>query len=102
MQPDPSPSSEHIDVRYVAHLARLRLNDEEIAEFQAQLGDILAYVDQLKRLDVTDIEPTAHAVPLENVFREDEVRPGLDREAVLANAPAVFQDQFDVPAILEE
>jgi aspartyl-tRNA(Asn)/glutamyl-tRNA(Gln) amidotransferase subunit C len=102
MHPIHTSSSEHIDVRYVAHLARVRLTDQEIEEFQSQLGDILGYVDQLKQLDVDGVEPTAHAVPLENVLGDDECRPGLDRETVLRNAPAVYLDQFDVPAILED
>ena len=96
-----SASSEHIDVQYVAHLARLSLGEREAAEFQAQLDEILAYVDQIKGLDVEGIEPMAHAIPVRNVMREDDLRPGLDRERVLANAPAVYQDQFEVPPIIE-
>lgn len=94
-------SSEHIDVTYVARLARLSLTETEVGEFQAQLDDILAYVDQIKALDVDGIEPTAHAMPLRNVLREDEPSPCLDRDRVLANAPAVYQDQFEVPPIIE-
>ena len=97
----PAQAPEQMDVRYVAHLARLHLADDEVATFQAQLDDILAYVDQLRALDVEGIEPTAHAVPLQNVLREDEPKPCLDRGAVLGNAPAVFQDEFEVPPIIE-
>jgi aspartyl-tRNA(Asn)/glutamyl-tRNA(Gln) amidotransferase subunit C len=90
-----------MDVRYIAHLARLELTDEEAALFQAQLGQILAYVDQLKQLDVSGIEPTAHAVPRVNVMRPDEPRPGLSREEALANAPAQTNGLFLVPKIVE-
>ena len=90
-----------IDVAYVAHLARLYLSDGEIAEFQGQMEQILKYVDELKALDVLGIEPTAHAVPVHNVFREDVVKPSLDRDQVLNNAPDHRNDQFVVPKIIE-
>jgi aspartyl-tRNA(Asn)/glutamyl-tRNA(Gln) amidotransferase subunit C len=96
-----SASSEHIDVEYVAHLARVYLTPEEVGKFQSQLDDILAYVDSIKALDVEGIEPTAHAIPIQNVMREDEVRPSLDHERVMQNAPAVYQGQFEVPPIIE-
>lgn len=90
-----------MDVRYVARLARLELTEEEATLFQAQLGQILAYVDQLKQLDVTGIEPTAHAVPRVNVMRPDEPRPGLSQQEALANAPAQANGLFLVPKIVE-
>jgi aspartyl-tRNA(Asn)/glutamyl-tRNA(Gln) amidotransferase subunit C len=90
-----------MDVRYVAHLARLHLTDQEVDTFQGQLDDILAYVNQLKELDVEGIEPTAHAIPVQNVLRDDEVRQSLDHEVVMGNAPAVFGDEFKVPKIVE-
>jgi aspartyl-tRNA(Asn)/glutamyl-tRNA(Gln) amidotransferase subunit C len=90
-----------IDVDYVAHLARLHLTDEEIRTFQAQLSQIVDYVRKIDHLKLDGIEPTSHAHPVVNVLRRDEVRPGLDREAVLRNAPAVIQDQFMVPKIVE-
>ncbi len=92
---------EKIDVAYVAHLARIALSVEEQGLFQQQLEHILAHVDKLKELDVTGIEPMAHAMPVKNRFRADEPRPGLDHEAVLANAPAEKQEQFFVPRIIE-
>ena len=95
------PAAEGLDVAYVARLARLELTPEETRQFQAQLGEIMAYVHQLREADLAGIEPTAHAVPIENVFRADEPRPGLPREEVLARAPAVVQEQFLVPRILE-
>lgn len=90
-----------MDVRYVAHLARLHLTDEEVSTFQGQLDDVLAYVHQLKELDVEGIEPTAHAIPVQNVLREDEVRESLDHDLVMGNAPAVHGDEFKVPKIVE-
>lgn len=90
-----------IDVRYVANLARIELSDDEVATFQKQLEDVVGYVDQLGELDVSGIEPTSHAHPVMNVFRNDVVKAGLDRDSVLANAPEETQDQFKVPKIVE-
>lgn len=90
-----------VDVAYVARLARLRLTDEEVRTFQPQLDEIVGYVKKLATLDLSGIEPTSHAHPVANVFRKDESREGLNREAVLKNAPAVIQDQFMVPKIVE-
>lgn len=95
------PDIAEIDVSYVAHLARMELTPEETAEFQGQLRDIVGYVHKLNEVDLSDVEPTAHAVPIRNVFRKDEARPGLSRDAVLRNAPATIQDQFQVPKIVE-
>ena len=94
-------SADQIDVRYVAHLARLHLSDDEIARFQGQLEQVLGYVRELEKLDVEKVEPTAHAMPVNNVFRKDEARPGLDRDQALANAPKERQGQFIVPKIIE-
>jgi aspartyl-tRNA(Asn)/glutamyl-tRNA(Gln) amidotransferase subunit C len=94
-------SAEKIDVGYVAHLARLHLTDEERAMFQAQLEQVLGYVEQLNELSVEGIEPTAHAMPVENVFREDEPRPSLDHDRAMANAPRAGSGHFVVPKIIE-
>lgn len=98
-----SSDAGELDVAYVAHLARMHLTDEEIREFQGQLGQVLAYVDQLKELDVEGIEPTAHAIRVENVLRDDQACPrsAEQREAQLDNAPARHGDEFQVPRILE-
>ncbi len=97
------PDLAHVDVRYVAELARIALSDEEADRFQAELEDILAYITQLRELDVEGIEPTAHANPRVNVMREDLVRAGLAVDRVLANAPAaVAENRIRVPAVLEE
>jgi aspartyl-tRNA(Asn)/glutamyl-tRNA(Gln) amidotransferase subunit C len=94
-------SSPILDVRDVARLARIELTDEETATFQSQLGSILEYVEQLGKLDVSDVEPTAHANPVFNVFREDLPQPGLERSAVLANAPHESNNLVVVTKVLE-
>ena len=91
----------HIDVAYVANLARLHLAADEIARFQQQLDQVLDYFREIGAVDVTGVEPTAHAATVTNVFRPDEPQPSLPRAAVLQNAPAHFDDQFAVPKIVE-
>jgi aspartyl-tRNA(Asn)/glutamyl-tRNA(Gln) amidotransferase subunit C len=90
------------DVQHVAMLARLALTDEEVHEFTEQLGVILDHAAQVTALDTSDVPPTAHPLPLVNVFRLDEVVPGLDRDEVLSQAPAAEDGQFRVPPILGE
>jgi aspartyl-tRNA(Asn)/glutamyl-tRNA(Gln) amidotransferase subunit C len=85
----------------VAHLARISLSSEEAQKFGAQLGHVLEYIDKLKQVDVTGIEPTAHAFPLINVTRADEVSPCLSQEDALRNAPAQANGLFMVPKIVE-
>jgi aspartyl-tRNA(Asn)/glutamyl-tRNA(Gln) amidotransferase subunit C len=89
------------DVKYVAHLARIALTPDEQEKFGAQLSNILGYIEKLNELDVSKIEPTAHAVPLVNVFRPDEIRPSLSNEEALRNAPASANGLFMVPKIVE-
>ena len=89
------------DIKYVAHLARLSLSPAEEEQFGAQLAGILGYIEKLKQLDVSGIEPTAHAVPLVNVFRPDLVQPSLSNEEALPNAPAKAIVLFVVPMIVE-
>jgi len=90
-----------IDIKYVAHLARLSLTDEEEQKLGAQLSSILGYVEKLKEVDVTGVEPTAHAFPLVNVTRPDEVRPSMDRDDALRNAPSQANGLFIAPKIVE-
>jgi aspartyl-tRNA(Asn)/glutamyl-tRNA(Gln) amidotransferase subunit C len=90
-----------IDVKYVAHLARISLSPDEEQKIGAQLGNILGYIEKLRELDVTGVEPTAHAMPLVNVVRTDEVRPSLPTEEALRNAPAKANGLFLVPKIVE-
>jgi aspartyl-tRNA(Asn)/glutamyl-tRNA(Gln) amidotransferase subunit C len=96
-----TPSTDKIDVRYVAHLARLHLSEAEADQLQGQLEQILGHVKELSQLNVEGVEPTAHAMPMNNVFREDEVKPCMDREKALANAPKERHGQFVVPKIVE-
>ena len=89
------------DIHYVANLARIALSPEQEARLAAQLADILGYVKKLEELDVTGVEPMAHAVPLANVLRSDEVQPSIPQEAALANAPKQANGLFVVPKIVE-
>ena len=84
------------DVEHVARLTRLHLTPGEAEQMQAQLSGILAYIDTLRTLDVEAVEPTSHAVPLVNVMREDEPRPGLSQEEALREAPEVIDGMFAV------
>jgi len=90
-----------IDVKYVAHLARLSLTAEEEQQIGAQLGSILGYIEKLKEVDVAGVEPTSHAFPLLNVTRPDAVSPSLPHEDALRNAPAQANGLFRVPKIVE-
>lgn len=89
------------DVRKVARLARLKLTEDEVAVFTRQLADVVRYVDQLSEVDTAGVEPLAHAIEIENVFRADEPRPSLSRTDALSNAPASDGRYFLVPQILE-
>jgi aspartyl-tRNA(Asn)/glutamyl-tRNA(Gln) amidotransferase subunit C len=90
-----------LDVKYVAHLARLNLTPDEEKKFGAQLGQVLGYIEKLNQLDVSHVEPTAHAVPLINVTRSDEIRPSISNDEALKNAPAQANGLFLVPKIVE-
>jgi aspartyl-tRNA(Asn)/glutamyl-tRNA(Gln) amidotransferase subunit C len=94
-------ASDTIDVTYVARLARLNLTADELAEFQSQLGQILDYVQAIRGVDVTGVEPTAHAIHVQNMFREDVTADGLAMDAILSNAPQHSDNQFLVPRIVE-
>ena len=94
-------ANQKIDVGYVAELARLELTDEEKAVFQGQLEDIVKYVEKISSVDVEGIEPTMHGRAIVNAFREDTVRPSLDREAARANAPRRTENEFYLPKIVE-
>ena len=90
-----------LDVRYVARLARLELSEEEIARYQAQLSDVLTFVEALRQVDVSGVEPTAHASAVFNVFREDAVQPCFTPQEALANAPRQANDLFVVTKVLD-
>ncbi len=95
-------NANHMDVSYVANLARIELTDDETKLFQGQLDQVLEYVEQLNELDVSNVEPTAHAVPLVNVLRADESGVSLDNDTVTANAPAARDGEILVPKINEQ
>lgn len=90
------------EVAQVARLARLRLTDDELDQFTDQLGAVIDHAADIEALDVSGVPPTAHPLPLVNVVRPDEVRPSLDREAVLAEAPVSEDGRFRVPPVLGE
>ena len=90
------------DVAHVARLARLQLTEAELDTFTGQLAKVLDHARDVEAHDVGDVPPTAHPYPLQNVLRPDERRPSLDRDAVLAAAPATEDGQFRVPPVLGE
>lgn len=90
------------EVAHLAMLARLAVTDAELDLFATQLDVILQSVARVSEVAGVDIPPTSHAVPVTNVYREDEVRPGLTQEQALSGAPASEQGRFRVPRILDE
>lgn len=88
-------------VLHVARLARLKLTDEEIERMSVELGHILDYINKLSELDIEGVEPTAHILPVKNVFRDDVVHQSLDREKVLMNTDDKEDGCFKVPSIIE-
>ena len=88
-------------VAYVAELAHLKLDDAQRQQAADDLARMIGYVDKLGELDTDGVEPMSHAFPVTNVFREDEVRESMEREQVLANAPAVKDGCFLVPKTVE-
>lgn len=88
------------EVEHVALLARLYLSEEEKEMFTKQLGQILDHASKIKQVDTSKVEPTAHAIEIKNVFREDKIRPGLVTEEALKNAPQRDNNAFVVPKIV--
>jgi aspartyl-tRNA(Asn)/glutamyl-tRNA(Gln) amidotransferase subunit C len=95
------PKPETLDLDHVANLARISLAPEEKARFAAQIGDVLSYIAQLNEVDVSGVEPTAHAFPVVNVWAADVAEPGLSVEDALGNAPAKSRNMFAVPRVVE-
>lgn len=89
------------EIEYIASLSRLKLAEEEKEMYAVHLSQILEHAERLNELNTDGVEPTAHVLPVHNVFREDEVRPSLEREILLANAPDVENGCFKVPKIVE-
>lgn len=92
---------EKLNIDHVARLARLELTREEKERFEQQLGDVLHHITQLSKVDVSGVEPTAHAFPLFNVWQDDVARTGLTVESALRNAPAQRDDMIVVPKVVE-
>ncbi len=88
------------DVEYIADLARLKFNEDELEKFTGQLNEILSYVEKLNELDTSNVEPLSHPVEGSNVFREDIVKPSIDREEALKNAPDKNELFFKVPKVI--
>jgi aspartyl-tRNA(Asn)/glutamyl-tRNA(Gln) amidotransferase subunit C len=94
-------NSPQLDVRYVANLARIDLNEEEVHCFEEQLAKVLEHVSQLGKLDLDGVEPTAHANPVFNVVRMDVSAPGLEKADALSNAPRQVNGLFAVTKVIE-
>lgn len=88
-------------VQHVAKLARLNLTEDEQVELTKDLENIIEFSDKLNELNIENIKPTAHVIPIENVFRKDEARPSLERDELLKNAPQKEDGCFFVPKIVE-
>ena len=89
-------------VDHVARLARLDLTEDERERMRSELSDILEHVETIQGMDLDDVEPTAHALPIKNIMRPDEVKPSLPRDEALANAPKSEEGRFAVPRIVED
>jgi aspartyl-tRNA(Asn)/glutamyl-tRNA(Gln) amidotransferase subunit C len=88
-------------IEHVAQLARLNLTEAEIVKLTSEMENIISYVDKLNELDTSNIQPTAHVMPLKNVFREDVAKESYDREKLLANAPSKENGCVQVPKVVE-
>lgn len=88
------------EVRHIAKLAKLKLKEDEEIKFQNELSQILEYMDKLNELDTTNVEPLSHPIPVENIFREDELKPSIPREEALKNAPDTDGEFFKVPKVI--
>ncbi|MDI3508575.1 MAG: aspartyl-tRNA(Asn)/glutamyl-tRNA(Gln) amidotransferase subunit [Clostridiales bacterium] len=89
------------EVDYIAALSRLFLSEQEKNIYARHLSEILEHAERLSELDTDGVEPTAHVLPLRNIFRDDEVKPSLERDILLSNAPEVENGCFKVPRIVE-
>ena len=93
--------STDLNIDHVANLARIELSPEEKIKFAQQLGEVLHHIEQLSKVDVSGVEPTAHAYPVFNVWSEDVPQPGLSVEDALRNAPAQREHMIAVPKVVE-
>ena len=99
---EPTAAISTDQVAHVARLARIDLTSDEIEHYTGHLGRVLEHARALEDLDLADVPPLAHPYPLRNVFRDDVVGPSVDRDEVLAQAPAASDGQFEVPPVLGE
>jgi aspartyl-tRNA(Asn)/glutamyl-tRNA(Gln) amidotransferase subunit C len=99
---DPMSGPNDLNIDYVAQLARIALTDDEKKRFSQQLGDVLGYIEKLKEVDVSGVEPTAHAFPVFNVWREDVAEPGFGAEVLEKIAPAARNQMVVVPKVVED
>ncbi len=88
-------------IEQIVMLARLELTEEEKKLFSKQIGSIIEYIDKLNELDTANVDPTAHVLPMKNVFRDDELKPSLCKDKALQNAPNRINDFYRVPRIIE-
>jgi len=88
------------EVKHVANLARLSFDEKDLSLFTSQLNQILLYMEKLNELDTSEVEPTYHALNLNNVFREDKIKASLPTEKILANAPQANKEMFVVPKVI--
>lgn len=95
------PEAHQINISHIATLSRLQLTEDEKTRYAAQLDGILTYIDTLTKYDLGNVEPTAHAIPVYDVLRADEPRPGFTQEQALSNAPKRTADQFQIPKVIE-
>ena len=89
------------EIRYIASLARINLKDNELEHLTKNLDDILHYITKLQKLDVSQVQPTTHVLPINNVFRPDVVKPSLSQEEALSTAVAKHKGSFKVPQVIE-
>lgn len=89
------------EVLHVASLARLKFSDADAEKLEADMAEIINFADTLSELDTSDIVPTAHAIPMQNAFREDEIKPSFERREILKNAPDFDEEGFIVPKVVE-
>jgi len=92
----------NIDIEKIAHLARLPLSEDQKIKFKNQIDDVLKFVGILKKLDTKNISPTSQVTGLENIFREDEIKPSLSQKEALSNSNSIYNGYFKVPAIFED
>ncbi len=89
------------DVKHIANLARLELNEEELEKYTKDLGNIVEFANTLSKIDVTGVEPTNHILDIKNVFRKDQLKDSYDREEILMNAPEKQAGCVSVPKVVE-